>query len=315
MSCSRGAVCSVPYMSVRILASRWGVRRGTVEVLRHVAKFGAGVAVWNRAAAARMAQRIGSSFPMDYALEQRLEVFVRGESDETALIEELCAACTATPDLAWDVLAISDQYHRRGKVSADLNRTIRHAIERPALALQAPELLNAMSITPIAPLVRTRLPAASVSSLDVGLQDEMRALRRELDASRISSPVWSAWPIRGSGSRACQSHRGLHRSQRRGTSPSNTMESPLANCGIDRAAAHHDSLACVAGAPCGGDTECVRGPRRRRGPNPSGRPTAPHSRPRAIGRRAARHARVAPRPAFDAGMSTDQVNEAGARAR
>ena len=118
---------------------------------------------------------------MDYALEQRLDAFVRDESDEAAFIEELCAACAATPDLAWDVLAITDQYHRRGKISAELSRTIRQAIERPALAREAPELLHAMSIAPVA---RTTTPAASAPTAGVVLQEEMHALRCEVDASR-----------------------------------------------------------------------------------------------------------------------------------
>lgn len=127
---------------------------------------------------------------MDYALEQRLDVFVRGESDETAFIEELCAACTETPDLAWDVLAITDQYHRRGKLSAELSRRIRHAIERPALALQAPELRDAMQLAPIVPLAPTAplegaaRPVPCAATADVALQNETRAMRCEIDASR-----------------------------------------------------------------------------------------------------------------------------------
>jgi hypothetical protein len=131
---------------------------------------------------------------MDYELEQRVDAFVRGESDVPAFIKELCAVCAATPDFAWDVLAITDQYHRRGKISADLNRTIRHAIERPALARQAPEFDDATPMprtVRIAPIAWTTRPAASPPTAGVALQDERRALqderralRSELDASR-----------------------------------------------------------------------------------------------------------------------------------
>jgi len=124
---------------------------------------------------------------MDYELEQRVDAFVRGESDVPAFIEELCAVCAATPDFAWDVLAITDQYHRRGKISADLNRTIRHAIERPALARQAPEFDDATPMPRtgrIAPIAWTTKPAASAPTAGVALQDEIRALRGQLDASR-----------------------------------------------------------------------------------------------------------------------------------
>ncbi len=118
---------------------------------------------------------------MDYELEQRLDAIVRGESDEPAFIEELCAVCAASPDFAWDVLALTDQYHRRGKISANLSRTIRYAVERPALARQAPELAEPMRLTPVAPVCR-RTPSAPTA--DVALQDEMCALRNELDSTR-----------------------------------------------------------------------------------------------------------------------------------
>jgi hypothetical protein len=119
---------------------------------------------------APQAQRINCGINMDYQLEQRLDAFVRGESGAGAFIEELCAMCAATPDFTWDVLAITDQYHRRGKISADLNRTIRYAIERPALARQVSECADA------APMATVALVAAP---------DEQQALRCELHASRL----------------------------------------------------------------------------------------------------------------------------------
>lgn len=125
---------------------------------------------------------------MDYELEQRVDAFVRGESDAPAFIEELCAVCAATPEFAWDVLAITDQYHRRGKISADLNRTIRYAIERPALARQAPEFDDATPMprsVRISPSAWTTRPAASAPTAAVALQDERRALQDEIRALRI----------------------------------------------------------------------------------------------------------------------------------
>ncbi|MGA2776082.1 MAG: hypothetical protein ABSF94_00885 [Steroidobacteraceae bacterium] len=112
---------------------------------------------------------------MEYELAQRLDAFVRGEFEEPAFIEELCAVCAATPDFAWDVLAITDQYHRRGKISADRNRTIRFAIERPALERQAPKLLEAEPIASI---------AATTPAPDRPLQSKIRAIHRERDADR-----------------------------------------------------------------------------------------------------------------------------------
>jgi len=147
----------------------------------------AGNAARERAVPASRAQRLYIGLRMDYELDQRIDAFVRGESDAPAFIEELCAVCAATPDFAWDVLAITDQYHRRGKISADLNRTIRYAIERPALARQAPEFDDATPLPRtmrIAPIACTTQPATSARAAGVALQDEIRALRSELDASR-----------------------------------------------------------------------------------------------------------------------------------
>ncbi|MFI4888907.1 MAG: hypothetical protein ACHQIL_00085 [Steroidobacterales bacterium] len=120
---------------------------------------------------------------MDYELKQRLDAFVRGESGETAFIEELCAVCAATPGFTWDVLAVTDQYHRRGKISADLSRTIRYAIARPAVARQVTgcaEPAPMASIAPIAPMAPTA-PMAPVAP--VAAPDELQALRCELHAS------------------------------------------------------------------------------------------------------------------------------------
>jgi hypothetical protein len=127
---------------------------------------------------------------MDNELEQQLDAFARGESDPPAFIEKLCADCNATPDLAWDVLAITDQYRRRGRISAELSRTIRIAIERPAVAREVPDLADTMATVPTAripqppPIRWTSPPAAIVPPAHCNHQDELRALRAELEASR-----------------------------------------------------------------------------------------------------------------------------------
>ena len=110
---------------------------------------------------------------MDYTLEQRLNAFVGGQSGERAFIAELCAVCDATPDLAWDVLALTDQYHRRGKISADVNRAIRYAIVRPALTRQT---VGCADVRPVLPVVSV------VPVVHVVAPDEVQALRCEVNA-------------------------------------------------------------------------------------------------------------------------------------
>jgi hypothetical protein len=82
---------------------------------------------------------------MDYDLRRRLETFAEGHCSSEAFIQELAAQCEASPDFIWDVLALSDQYHRRGKISAEFQRSIRDLIERPALTQRRPQVVTAAS--------------------------------------------------------------------------------------------------------------------------------------------------------------------------
>jgi hypothetical protein len=166
---------SVPWSQLndRRPATAYGVARtnfrGTCQhphrVERHIK--GAG--------SARQAQQAYSALRMDYELEQRLDAFVRGESVETAFIEEFCAVCATTPDFTWDALATTDQYYRRGKISAELNRRIRYAIVRPALTRRVAVRADATPIAPVAQLVAP---------------EELQALRYDLFRRRTES--WCA---------------------------------------------------------------------------------------------------------------------------
>jgi hypothetical protein len=69
-------------------------------------------------------------------LQRRLDAFLGGEGNPDALLQELSTLCETTPDSAWDVLSLIDQYHRRGKLSVALFRTVKHEIERQALGIQ-----------------------------------------------------------------------------------------------------------------------------------------------------------------------------------
>lgn len=134
------------------------------------------------ASSAQLAQRNQSAFLMNFELEQRLDSFVRGESVESAFIEELCAVCATTPDLTWDVLATTDQYYRRGKISAELNRRISYAIVRPALTRQVAAGADAISIAPIAPVAAVAPKAPIAPAAQMVAPEELQALRYDLQA-------------------------------------------------------------------------------------------------------------------------------------
>lgn len=75
---------------------------------------------------------------MDYDLRRRIETFADGNCSSEAFIQELATHCADAPDFIWDVLALIDQYHRRGKISAEFQRSVRELIERPALTHERP---------------------------------------------------------------------------------------------------------------------------------------------------------------------------------
>jgi hypothetical protein len=95
-------------------------------------------------------------------------------------MQELCVLCDATPDYAWDVLALIDQYYRRGKLSADLFQAIRYRIERHVLGVRDFDPIGELSDAPIATetapgevcdaAVRTPERQASPRELDSDLQ-------------------------------------------------------------------------------------------------------------------------------------------------
>jgi hypothetical protein len=87
---------------------------------------------------------------MGYDLQQRLDAFVRGDCSPGAFMQELCARCDAAPDCAWEVLALIDQYYRRGKLSADLFRAIRYRIERHVLGVGESVTIGELTDAPVA---------------------------------------------------------------------------------------------------------------------------------------------------------------------
>jgi hypothetical protein len=114
-------------------------------------------------------QRLHDQLPsrMDYDLRRRLDTFANGNCSSEAFIQELSAQCSATPDFIWEVLALIDQYHRRGKISAEFQRSIRELIERPALTHQRPQVFAAQTREP-------EEPALTAADTPAGASIELR---------------------------------------------------------------------------------------------------------------------------------------------
>jgi len=127
---------------------------------------------------------------MSYNLQQRLDAFVSGECSPDAFVQELSALCEATPDSAWDVLSLVDQYYRRGKLSSDLFRTVRYRIERHVLGVRDSDTIGELSAAPVG----TETAVRAVRGVAVAMQgpgappkelaSDIRALRIELLSAR-----------------------------------------------------------------------------------------------------------------------------------
>jgi hypothetical protein len=110
---------------------------------------------------------------MSHELPEIFELFVRGADTPEAFEYQLLTLCKAAPERSWEVLALLDQQHRRGKIAAELCRTLRHKIQRQALGIEQFE------ITPLAcvsePSAELALPPAQKTT---GAQPDQRAPRR-----------------------------------------------------------------------------------------------------------------------------------------
>jgi len=119
---------------------------------------------------------------MTYNLQQRLDAFVSGECSPDALVQELSALCETTPDSAWDVLSLIDQYHRRGKLPVTLFRTVKHKIERHVLGVQGRNTIREISDTANASAQAAITAVTAVTAVpdDSGTIQEQTASTKEL---------------------------------------------------------------------------------------------------------------------------------------
>jgi hypothetical protein len=100
---------------------------------------------------------------VSYDLQQKFDDFVRGSIQAGAFEYELLVLCKATPQRSWEALALLDQHYRRGKISPDLCRTLRHKIERQVLGLPvalAPPVEQPVEMPVEPPVERLAAPPA-----------------------------------------------------------------------------------------------------------------------------------------------------------
>lgn len=111
------------------------------------------------------------------SLQQRLDAFVSGGCSPDAFVHELSAVCDATPDAAWEVLSLIDQYYRRGKLSAAVFRTVTYGIERHVLGVRDSDAVRKLANAPLASA------AAGGAARGLATPVEDRASTREQPAS------------------------------------------------------------------------------------------------------------------------------------
>ena len=70
---------------------------------------------------------------MSHDLPQRFEQLIRGALSPEVFGQELLTLCKERPECAWESLALLDQYFRRGKISAEVQQTLRSLLGRQAL--------------------------------------------------------------------------------------------------------------------------------------------------------------------------------------
>ena len=153
---------------------------------------------------------------MSYNLEDRLEAFAGGKCSPGDFAQELSAVCDATPNGPWDVLSLVDQYYRRGKLSAELFRTIKAKIVPHVLGVRDSAVMPELNGTPaaareaaigetgaiaVAMEKRTAAPKEQLSEV-VALQRELLQARGTVQRYRRRIAVLADIAHRARGSRA-----------------------------------------------------------------------------------------------------------------
>ncbi len=132
-------------------------------------------------------------------IRARLDAFVQAEHDSDELSAELAAVCGEYPGASWEVLALLDQYHRRGHLSTETFQSVKadthklifgppHADETPELRISSER--HAPDFQPETPLERDRTrPVSADSTSDVTPRRDTRSEqqpRRELSPGLLA---------------------------------------------------------------------------------------------------------------------------------
>jgi hypothetical protein len=121
-------------------------------------------------------------------LPQIFELFERG-ADTPTFEYQLLTLCKHTPERTWEVLALLDQHHRRGKLSAQLCRTLRHRIQRQVLGIETFEITAApadnVPAVPPGETMPAEIPALSAPNSSVAAIASVQGVFGVIARSRL----------------------------------------------------------------------------------------------------------------------------------
>jgi hypothetical protein len=136
-------------------------------------------------------------------LAQQFEAFAHGATRPVAFQRYLLGLCQATPDSAWSVLALLDQYHRRGRISAEHCRDLRHRIQRQALGIEplepleddAAEVASVPDVAAPVPIATPAVVPVRCATADAAAADAAMEAPRATAVEAVSgSRRWLAGP-------------------------------------------------------------------------------------------------------------------------
>ena len=119
-----------------------------------------------------------SAISMDDQVQQRLDAFVRGECNPGTFLQEVLCLSETTPDFVWDVLSLTDQYYRRGKLSVEMFETVRYGVERHLLRAPDSDPIRDYADSSVATEVCSGMVGGGVPAPQIAVLDARASARQ-----------------------------------------------------------------------------------------------------------------------------------------